>query len=188
MEAEEWPTEQYSDIGGLDKQIQELIEAVVLPMTHKDMFKNLGIHPKGVLHAFGCDRAVTFCFSPRFSPSSAIELSDSKPSPPSPFSLPILYESNESITSSSFTMPAVGENSVRNVANSSTPPTQSPQIFVTMSQLLISTPKQSRTVCTSSAMLPPPPGNNSTNATPPSACKQNRHTSSSALSSSPFST
>ncbi|XP_038106628.1 26S proteasome regulatory subunit 6A-A-like [Culex quinquefasciatus] len=54
MEVDEWPTEHYSDIGGLDKQIQELIEAVVLPMTHKDMFKNLGIHPpKGVLHAFG---------------------------------------------------------------------------------------------------------------------------------------
>ncbi|GFR12894.1 26S proteasome regulatory subunit 6A [Trichonephila clavata] len=44
------PTEQYSDIGGLDKQIQELIEAVVLPMTHKEKFVNLGIQPpKGVL-------------------------------------------------------------------------------------------------------------------------------------------
>ena len=35
MEVDERPTEEYSDIGGLDKQIQELIEAVVLPMTHK---------------------------------------------------------------------------------------------------------------------------------------------------------
>ena len=44
------PTEQYSDIGGLDKQIQELIEAVVLPMTHKEKFENIGIKPpKGVL-------------------------------------------------------------------------------------------------------------------------------------------
>ncbi|GMT30407.1 hypothetical protein PFISCL1PPCAC_21704 [Pristionchus fissidentatus] len=50
MEVDERPTEQYSDIGGCDKQIQELIEAVVLPMTHKDRFINLGIHPpKGVL-------------------------------------------------------------------------------------------------------------------------------------------
>ncbi|CAG0900622.1 unnamed protein product [Cyprideis torosa] len=50
MEVDERPTEQYSDIGGLDKQIQELIEAVVLPMTHKDRFENLGIQPpKGVL-------------------------------------------------------------------------------------------------------------------------------------------
>lgn len=50
MEVDERPNEQYSDIGGCDKQIQELIEAVVLPMTHKDRFVNLGIHPpKGVL-------------------------------------------------------------------------------------------------------------------------------------------
>merc|ERR1712179_86783 len=38
MEVDERPTEQYSDIGGLDKQIQELIEAVVLPVTHKERF------------------------------------------------------------------------------------------------------------------------------------------------------
>jgi len=50
MEVDERPTEEYSDIGGCDKQIQELIEAVVLPMTHKDMFKTIGIRPpKGVL-------------------------------------------------------------------------------------------------------------------------------------------
>jgi len=33
MEVDERPTEQYCDIGGLDKQIQELIEAIVLPMV-----------------------------------------------------------------------------------------------------------------------------------------------------------
>ena len=34
----------------LINQLQELIEAVVLPMTHKEKFVNLGIHPpKGVL-------------------------------------------------------------------------------------------------------------------------------------------
>lgn len=50
MEVDERPTEEYSDIGGCDKQIQELIEAVVLPMTHKDMFETIGIRPpKGVL-------------------------------------------------------------------------------------------------------------------------------------------
>ena len=37
-------------MGGLDKQIQELVEAVVLPVTHADRFKSLGIRPpKGVL-------------------------------------------------------------------------------------------------------------------------------------------
>mmetsp|Transcript_12381 Transcript_12381/g.28675 ORF Transcript_12381/g.28675 Transcript_12381/m.28675 type:complete len:483 (+) Transcript_12381:78-1526(+) len=50
MEVDERPTEEYSDIGGADQQIQELIEAVVLPMTHKDMFDTIGIKPpKGVL-------------------------------------------------------------------------------------------------------------------------------------------
>merc|ERR1712135_236153 len=50
MEVDERPTDQYSDIGGLDKQIQELIEAIVLPMTHAEMFKNIGIvPPKGCL-------------------------------------------------------------------------------------------------------------------------------------------
>jgi len=50
MEVDERPTDQYSDIGGLDKEIQELIEAIVLPMTHKERFENIGISPpKGVL-------------------------------------------------------------------------------------------------------------------------------------------
>jgi 26S proteasome regulatory subunit T5 len=50
MEVDERPTEDYTDIGGLDKQIQELIEAVVLPMTHGDKFETIGIRaPKGVL-------------------------------------------------------------------------------------------------------------------------------------------
>eukprot|EP01133_Synstelium_polycarpum_P006276 gene6276-7281_t len=50
MEIDEKPTEEYSDIGGLEKQIQELVEAVVLPMTHKERFESIGIKPpKGVL-------------------------------------------------------------------------------------------------------------------------------------------
>merc|ERR1711990_15686 len=50
MEVDEKPTEEDSDVGGLDKQIEELIEAIVLPMTHKEKFKSLGIKPpKGVL-------------------------------------------------------------------------------------------------------------------------------------------
>ena len=50
MEVDEKPTEEYSDVGGCDKQIQELIEAVVLPITHKDMFDAIGIKPpKGIL-------------------------------------------------------------------------------------------------------------------------------------------
>ncbi|RKP31444.1 26S proteasome subunit P45 [Metschnikowia bicuspidata] len=50
MEVDEKPTENYSDIGGLDKQIEELIEAVVLPMKQAEKFKKLGVKPpKGAL-------------------------------------------------------------------------------------------------------------------------------------------
>ena len=50
MELDEKPTENYTDIGGLDKQIEELIEAIVLPMQHKERFDNIGIRPpKGLL-------------------------------------------------------------------------------------------------------------------------------------------
>ncbi|CAN4111070.1 unnamed protein product [Withania somnifera] len=50
MEVDEKPTEDYNDIGGLEKQIQELVEAIVLPMTHQERFQKLGVRPpKGVL-------------------------------------------------------------------------------------------------------------------------------------------
>lgn len=50
MEVDERPTEAYTDIGGLDKQIEELVEAIVLPMKHPEKFKSLGIKPpKGAL-------------------------------------------------------------------------------------------------------------------------------------------
>lgn len=50
MEVDEKPTETYAEVGGLDKQIQELVEAVVLPLTHKERFDAVGIRPpKGVL-------------------------------------------------------------------------------------------------------------------------------------------
>ena len=43
MEVEDKPQEEYTNIGGLDKQIEELREAVVLPITHKDKFEAIGI-------------------------------------------------------------------------------------------------------------------------------------------------
>lgn len=50
MELDEKPNQSYQDIGGLDNQIQELIEAVVLPITQSKIFESLGIQPpKGVL-------------------------------------------------------------------------------------------------------------------------------------------
>jgi len=50
MEVDEKPTEAYTDIGGLDKQIEELVEAVVMPMKQAELFKKIGIKaPKGAL-------------------------------------------------------------------------------------------------------------------------------------------
>ncbi|KAH0542698.1 TATA-binding protein [Glutinoglossum americanum] len=50
MEVDEKPTEKYTDVGGLDKQIEELVEAVVMPMKEADRFKKIGIKPpKGAL-------------------------------------------------------------------------------------------------------------------------------------------
>lgn len=44
------PTESYADIGGLQKQIQEVKEAVELPMTHPELYEDIGIKPpKGVI-------------------------------------------------------------------------------------------------------------------------------------------
>ena len=50
MEVDERPTETYTDIGGLEKQIEELLEAIVLPIKQADKFKTIGIKPpKGCL-------------------------------------------------------------------------------------------------------------------------------------------
>eukprot|EP01125_Pyxidicula_operculata_P001305 TRINITY_DN111_c0_g1_i1.p1 TRINITY_DN111_c0_g1~~TRINITY_DN111_c0_g1_i1.p1 ORF type:complete len:436 (+),score=126.13 TRINITY_DN111_c0_g1_i1:45-1352(+) len=50
MEVDERPQETYQDVGGLADQIKELQEAVVLPITHKQLFKDIGIQSsKGVL-------------------------------------------------------------------------------------------------------------------------------------------
>ncbi|TBU13626.1 regulatory subunit 6A of 26S proteasome [Hamiltosporidium tvaerminnensis] len=50
MELEERPLENYEDIGGLERQIEELNEAVVLPFLHPEKFIKMNIRPpKGVL-------------------------------------------------------------------------------------------------------------------------------------------
>lgn len=46
----EKPNVPWSDIGGLDEQIQEIIEVVELPLKHPELFKKIGIQPpKGIL-------------------------------------------------------------------------------------------------------------------------------------------
>merc|ERR1711935_474879 len=50
LSADEKPDISYADIGGLDTQKQEVREAVELPLTHYELYKQIGIDPpRGVL-------------------------------------------------------------------------------------------------------------------------------------------
>jgi 26S proteasome regulatory subunit T2 len=50
MKVEKAPLETYADIGGLEDQIQEIKEAVELPLAHPELYQDIGIHPpKGVI-------------------------------------------------------------------------------------------------------------------------------------------
>jgi SpoVK/Ycf46/Vps4 family AAA+-type ATPase len=50
MKVEKAPLESYADIGGLEAQIQEVKEAVELPLTHPELYEDIGISPpKGVI-------------------------------------------------------------------------------------------------------------------------------------------
>jgi len=50
MKVDKAPLESYADIGGLDKQIQEIKESVELPLTHPELYEEIGIRPpKGVI-------------------------------------------------------------------------------------------------------------------------------------------
>ena len=50
MKVDQAPLESYADIGGLETQIQEIKEAVELPLTHPELYEDIGIRPpKGVI-------------------------------------------------------------------------------------------------------------------------------------------
>ncbi|KAG9120411.1 ATPase of 26S proteasome regulatory subunit 4 [Ceratobasidium sp. 392] len=50
MKLDKAPTESYADVGGLDQQIQEIKESVELPLTHPELYEEMGIKPpKGVI-------------------------------------------------------------------------------------------------------------------------------------------
>eukprot|EP01098_Paradermamoeba_levis_P004936 TRINITY_DN2100_c0_g1_i1.p1 TRINITY_DN2100_c0_g1~~TRINITY_DN2100_c0_g1_i1.p1 ORF type:complete len:452 (-),score=174.52 TRINITY_DN2100_c0_g1_i1:146-1501(-) len=50
MKVDKAPLESYADIGGLEAQIQEIKEAVELPLTHPELYEEIGIRPpKGVI-------------------------------------------------------------------------------------------------------------------------------------------
>jgi hypothetical protein len=74
MEVDERPTETYTDIGGLGKQIEELVEAVALPVEQANKFKTLEIKPpKGCFSLYpflviGVCCSNSSCSSPRIGP------------------------------------------------------------------------------------------------------------------------
>ena len=50
LSSDEKPDVKYADIGGMDMQKQEIREAVELPLTHFELYKQIGIDPpRGVL-------------------------------------------------------------------------------------------------------------------------------------------
>merc|ERR1712137_1202406 len=50
MKVDKAPLESYADIGGLQQQIQEIKESVELPLTHPELYEEVGIRPpKGVI-------------------------------------------------------------------------------------------------------------------------------------------
>merc|ERR1719275_488495 len=50
MKVDKAPLESYADIGGLETQIQEIKEAVELPLAHPELYEEVGIKPpKGVI-------------------------------------------------------------------------------------------------------------------------------------------
>merc|ERR1712199_139813 len=50
MKVDKAPTETFADIGGLESQIQEIKESVEMPLTHPELYEDIGIRPpKGVI-------------------------------------------------------------------------------------------------------------------------------------------
>lgn len=47
-QVEKAPLESYADVGGLEQQIQEIKEAVELPLTHPEVYEDIGIKPPKV--------------------------------------------------------------------------------------------------------------------------------------------
>ena len=48
MKVEKAPLESYADVGGLEQQITEIKEAVELPLTHPELYEDIGIKPPKV--------------------------------------------------------------------------------------------------------------------------------------------
>ena len=47
-QVEKAPLESYADVGGLEQQVTEIKEAVELPLTHPELYQDIGIKPPKV--------------------------------------------------------------------------------------------------------------------------------------------
>ena len=47
-QVEKAPLESYADVGGLEQQVIEIKEAVELPLTHPELYQDIGIKPPKV--------------------------------------------------------------------------------------------------------------------------------------------
>ena len=52
LQVEKAPLETYADVGGLDQQVTEIKEAVELPLTHPELYEDIGIKPPKVSACF----------------------------------------------------------------------------------------------------------------------------------------
>lgn len=48
IQVEKAPLESYADVGGLEQQVQEIKEAVELPLTNPELYEDIGIKPPKV--------------------------------------------------------------------------------------------------------------------------------------------
>jgi ATP-dependent 26S proteasome regulatory subunit len=48
VQVEKAPLESYADVGGLEQQVQEIKEAVELPLTNPELYEDIGIKPPKV--------------------------------------------------------------------------------------------------------------------------------------------
>ena len=48
VQVEKAPLESYADVGGLEQQVIEIKEAVELPLTHPELYQDIGIKPPKV--------------------------------------------------------------------------------------------------------------------------------------------
>eukprot|EP00879_Flechtneria_rotunda_P008117 GHRR01008502.1.p1 GENE.GHRR01008502.1~~GHRR01008502.1.p1 ORF type:complete len:295 (+),score=84.07 GHRR01008502.1:188-1072(+) len=62
MKVDKAPLESYADVGGLEQQVQEIKEAVELPLTNPELYEDIGIKPPKVCGRWGLLIFDTDCY------------------------------------------------------------------------------------------------------------------------------